>query len=62
MQNKDKPIFDPNQRYQDARNLLQNPKVCKNHIDFNNCTQSLNTPYYPDVDGPFDKYGENKDF
>ena len=52
MQNKHKLIFDPSQRYQDSRNLLQNPKVSKNNIGFNNSVQSFTTPYYLDVHSP----------
>ena len=49
MKNKHKPIFDPSQRYHDSINLLQNPKVPKTNIGFNNCAQSFTTPYYMDA-------------
>ena len=55
MQMKHKHILVPGQRYQDSSYLLQNPKVCKNVMGFNNHAQRSSTPYYLDVYDPFGK-------
>ena len=55
MQIKHKHILVPGRRYQDSRHLLQNPKVSKNVMGFNNHTQRSTPPYYLDVDNPFKK-------
>ena len=53
MQKKHKHILVPGQSYQDSRHLLQNPKVSKNVMDFNNHAQRSTPPYYLNVDNPF---------
>ena len=53
MQIKHKHILVPGRRYQDSRHLLQNPKVSKNVMGFNNHAQRSTPPYYLDVDNPF---------
>ena len=55
MQIKQKHILVPGRRYQDSRHLLQNPKVSKNVIGFNNHTQRSTPPYYLDVDNPLEE-------
>ena len=57
MQIKHKHILVPGQRYQDSRHLLQNPKVSKNVMGFNNHAQRSTPPYYLDVDNPL-KYSK----
>ena len=52
MQIKNNHILFPGQRYQDSRRLLQNPKVSKNVIGFNNHAHRFTPPYYLDVDNP----------
>ena len=52
MQIKHKHILVPGRRYQDSRHLLQNPKVSKNVMGFNNHAQRSTPPYYLDVDNP----------
>ena len=52
MQIKHKHILVPGRRYQDSRHLLQNTKVSKNVMGFNNHTQRSTPPYYLDVDNP----------
>ena len=52
MQIKHKHILVPDWRYQDFRHLLQNPKVSKNVMGFNNHIQRSTPPYYLDVDNP----------
>ena len=47
-----KHILVPGQRYQDSRHLLQNRKVPKNVMGFNNHAQRSTPPYYLDVDNP----------
>ena len=54
MQIKHKHILVPGRRYQDSRHLLQNPKVSKSVMGFNNHAQRSTPPYYLDVDNPFD--------
>ena len=49
MQKNHKLVFDPSQRYQDSRHILQNPKVHQNVMASINCAQSFTTPYYLDV-------------
>ena len=53
MQIKHKHILVPGLRYQDSRHLLQNPKVSKSIMGFNNQAQRSTPPYYLDVDNPF---------
>ena len=53
MEIKHKHILVPGRRYQDSRHLLQNPKVSKNIMGFNNHAQRSTPPYYLDVDNPF---------
>ena len=53
MQIKHKHILVPKRRYQDSRHLLQNPKVPKNVMGFNNHAQRSTPPYNLDVDNPF---------
>ena len=53
MQIKHKHILLPDQRYQDSRHLLQNPKVPQNIMGFNNHAQRSTPPCYLDVDNPF---------
>ena len=48
LQKKDKHILDPSQRCQDSRHLLQNPKVLKSIMSFNNHAQSFTGPIYLD--------------
>ena len=55
MQIKHENILVPNQRYQDSRTLLQNPKVPKNVMGFNNHAQRSTPPYYLDVESPLTK-------
>ena len=50
MQIKHKHILVPGQRYQDSRHFIQNPKVPKNVMGFNNHAQRSTPPYYLDVD------------
>ena len=52
MQIKHKLILVPGRRYQDSRHLLQNPKVSKSVMCFNNHAQRSTPPYYLDVDNP----------
>ena len=52
MQIKHKHILVPGQRYQYSIPLLQNPKVSKNVMGFNNHAQRSTPPYYLDVDNP----------
>ena len=52
MQIKHKHIMVPGQRYQDSRHLLQNTKVLKNVMGFNNHAQRSTPPHYLDVDNP----------
>ena len=54
MQIKHKHILVPGQRYKDCRHLLQNPKVSKNGLRFNNHAQRSTPPYHLDVDNPFE--------
>ena len=56
---KDKHILVPGQRYQHSRHLLQNPKVSKKVMGFNNYTQRSTPPYYLDVDNPFTRFVRN---
>ena len=51
--NKAKAYFGSSRRYQDSRQLLQNPKVPKNVMGFNNHAQRSTPPYYLDVDNHF---------
>ena len=53
MQKKHKHILVPGRTYQDSRHLLQNPKVPKYVMGFNNHAQRSTPPYYMDVDDPF---------
>ena len=53
MQIKHKHILVPGHRYQDSSHILQNPKVSKNVMGFNNHAQRSTPPYYLDVDNPF---------
>ena len=55
MRIKHKHILFPGRRYQDSRHLLQNPKVSKNVMGFNNHAQRSTSPYYLDVDNPLGK-------
>ena len=48
-------ILVPSQRYQDFRQLLQNPKVPQIVLGFSIHAQKFTPPYYLDVDNPFDK-------
>ena len=48
-------IMVPGQRYEDSRHLLQNPKVFKTIVGFNNHAQRSTPPYYLNVDNPFEK-------
>ena len=41
------------QRYQDSRHLFQNPKNHQSVMGFSNRAQRFTTPYYLDVDSPF---------
>ena len=52
MQINHKHILVPSWRYQDSIHLLQNPKVPKSVIGFNNHAQRSTPPYYLDVDNP----------
>ena len=52
MQIKQKHDLVPGQRYQDSRHILQNPKVSKNVMGFNNHAQRSTPPYYLEVDNP----------
>ena len=52
MQIKPKYILVPGQRKKDSRHLLQNPKVSKNVMGFNNHAKISTPPYYLDVDNP----------
>ena len=45
-------ILVSSQRYQDFRQLLQNPKVPKIVLGFSNHAQRFTPPYYLDVDNP----------
>ena len=47
-----KHILVPGRRYQDSRHLLQNPKVSKIVMGFNNYAQRSTQPYYLDVVNP----------
>ena len=60
MQIKHKHILVPGQRYQDYRHLLQNPKVPKSVMGFNNHAQRSTPPYYLDVDNLFRNIIEQK--
>ena len=53
MKIKQKHILVPGQRYQDSRHLLQNPKVPKDVMGFNNHAQRSTPPYYLAVDNSF---------
>ena len=53
MQKMHKHILVLGRRYQDSRHLLQNPKVSKNAMGFNNHAQRSTPPYFLDVDNPF---------
>ena len=53
MQIKHTHVLVPRQRYKDSRHLLQNPKVSKSVMGFNNYAQRSTPPYYLDVDNPF---------
>ena len=53
MQIKHRHILVPGRRYQDSRHILQNPKVSKSIMGFNNQAQRSTPPYYLDVDNPF---------
>ena len=53
MQIKHKHILVPGQRYQYSRHLLQNPKVPRNVMNFNNNAHRCTPPYYLDVDNSF---------
>ena len=53
MQIKHNHILVPGRRYQDSKHLLQNAKVSKNVMGFNNQAQRYTPPYYLDVDNPF---------
>ena len=55
MQIKYMHILVPGQRYEDSRHLLQNPKVVKNIVGFNNHAQRSIPPCYLNVDNPFKK-------
>ena len=59
MQKKHKHILVPGGRYQDSSHLLQNPKVFKNVMGFNNNAQRSTPPFYLDVDNPLRRI-ENK--
>ena len=50
MQIKHKHILVLGRRYQDSTHLLQNPKVSKTVMGFNNHAQISTPPYYLDVD------------
>ena len=52
MQKKHRYILVPSQRYQDSRNLLQNPKVPRNVMGFSNRAQRFTGSNYLDVDSP----------
>ena len=52
MQIKHKHILVPGRRYQDSRHLLQNPKVSKIVMGFNNHAERSTPPYYLDADNP----------
>ena len=52
MQIKQKHILVLGRRYQYSRHLLQNPKVPKNFMGFNNHAQRSTPPYYLNVDNP----------
>ena len=52
MQIKHNHILVPSRRYQDSRHLLQNLKVPKSVMGFNNHAQRSTPPYYLDVDNP----------
>ena len=54
MQIKHKHILVPGGKYQDSQHLLQNPKIPKNAMGFNNHAQRSTQPYYLDVDNPFE--------
>ena len=58
MKIKHKHILVPGQRYQDSRHLLQNPKVPKNIMGFNNHAQRSTTPYYLELDNLFTIFGQ----
>ena len=53
MQIQNKHILVPGQRYQDSSHLLQNSKVSKNVMGFNNHAQRSSPPVYLDVDNHF---------
>ena len=46
-------ILVPSQKYQDSIHLLQNPKVSRNIMGFNNCAQRFTGSNYLVVDNPF---------
>ena len=60
MQIKHKHILVPGRRYQDSRHILQNPKVFKNIMGFNNHEHRSTPPYYLDVDNPLEHEFENQ--
>ena len=60
MQIKHKHILVPGQRYQDSIHLLQNPKVFKNVMVFNNHAKRSTPPYHLDVDNPLGKGSKKK--
>ena len=56
MQKKHKHILVPGWRNKDSRHILQNPKVSKNAMGFNNHAQRSTPPYYLDVDNPLHRF------
>ena len=52
MQKKAQAYLVPCQRYQDSRHLLQNPKLPRNVMGFNNCAQRFTGSNYLDEDSP----------
>ena len=54
MQKKHKHILVPGRRYQDSRHVLQNQKVPKNVMGFNNHAKRS---FYLDVENPLSFYG-----
>ena len=60
---KHKHILVPSQRYQDSRQLLQNPTFCNYVMGFSNRAQRFTGSNYLDVDSPLrflQKLGFNK--
>ena len=53
-------ILVPNQRYQDSRHLLKNPKVPRSVMGFSNRTQRFTGSNYLDVDSPLSNSFLNK--